>query len=871
MNIAHFTKRGHVLKAFGTIIAMGVLTAFLVACELPVETVTPRGTAGLTISETSLSVDENGGTATYTVRLNILPTAPVTVTPTIDDSEVATISDPLTFNTANWSTPQTVTVTGVDNELADMPVRATVITHAVTSRDTAYSGLIGLPILAVRANDDDTPGITLSPDELMLDEGEQGSYTIQLSSQPSNNVVITITSDDRDEATVDITTLTFTPSGETAWNRPKTVTVTAVDDDATVNASVVITHAINTEDTADATYAALRDLDDVEVTVTDDDTPRVRISPTMLTVTETSGENHTATYMVRLNTQPGAEVTITPTIDDSEIATVDPNTERADLQTTLTFTPQNWAAEQPVTVTGVDNAVDDGTSRSATISHTVTGDATYAALEDIDDVAVIVDDDDTAGVTITETGTPAGTALSEGATGSQTGARDSYSLVLTSEPSGSVVITVDNTDTGAVTVDTSAVADIQTTLTFTRDNWSTPQSVTVTPVDDSDARNESVTIGHDITTGAGTDYPDSLSIDDVTVTVDDDDTARVTITQTGTPAGTALSEGATGGQTGASDSYSLVLTSRPSGNVVITVDNPDTGAVTVDTSAVADIQATLTFTRDNWSTPQSVTVTPVDDSDARNESVTIGHDITTGAGTDYPDSLSIDDVTVTVDDDETAGVTITETGTPAGTALSEGATGGQTGASDSYSLVLTSRPSGNVVITVDNPDTGAVTVDTSAVADIQATLTFTRDNWSTPQSVTVTPVDDSDARNESVTIGHDITTGAGTDYPDSLSIDDVTVTVDDDETAGVTITETGTPAGTALSEGATGGQTGASDSYSLVLISRPSGNVVITVDNTDIGAVTADTSTADRRYSDDPDLYTGQLEQPAERYCNSRQ
>ena len=75
--------------------------------------------------------------------------------------------------------------------------------------------------------------------------------------------------------------------------------------------------------------------------------------------------------------------------------------------------------------------------------------------------------------------------------------------------------------------------------------------------------------------------------------------------------------------------------------------------------------------------------------DARNESVTIGHDITTGSGTDYPDSLSIADVRVTVNDDETAGVTITQTGTPARTALTEGSA-----TTDSYSLVLTSRPSG---------------------------------------------------------------------------------------------------------------------------------------------------------------------------------
>ena len=468
-----------------------------------------------------------------------------------------------------------------------------------------------------------------------------------------------------------------------------------------------------------------------------------------------------------LTSRPLGNVVITVDNPDTGAVTVDTSA-IADIQTTLTFTRDNWSTPQSVTVTPVDDA--DARNESVVIEHDITtGSGTdYLTRLSIDDVTVTVDDDDTASVTITQTGIPARTEVTEGSA-----ATDSYSLVLTSRPSGNVVITVDNPDTGAITVDTSTAADIQTTLTFTQANWSTPQSVTVTPVDDADARNEMVAIKHDITSTADAhDYPTRLSIPNLTIMVTDDDTAGVTITETGTPARTEVTEGSA-----ATDSYSLVLTSRPSGNVVITVDNPDTGAVTVDTSAIADIQTTLTFTRDNWSTPQSVTVTPVDDADARNEMVAIKHDITSTADAhDYPTRLSIPNLTIMVTDDDTAGVTITETGTPARTEVIEGSA-----TTDSYTLVLTSRPSGNVVITVDNPDTGAVTVDTSTAADIQTTLTFTRDNWNTPQSVTVTPVDDADARDETVAIGHDITTGSGTDYPDRLSIPDLTVTVDDDE------------------------------------------------------------------------------------------
>ena len=78
---------------------------------------------------------------------------------------------------------------------------------------------------------------------------------------------------------------------------------------------------------------------------------------------------------------------------------------------------------------------------------------------------------------------------------------------------------------------------------------------------------------------------------------------------------------------GASDTYTVVLGTQPSGTVVITVTNPDSGALTVTPS-------TRTFTTSNWNTPQTVTVRPVNDADADSESVTITHAIDTDATAD---------------------------------------------------------------------------------------------------------------------------------------------------------------------------------------------------------------------------------------------
>ena len=67
-----------------------------------------------------LTTTEAGGTATFTVVLTAQPTADVTIGLSSSDTTEGTVSPAsLTFTGANWNTPQTVTVTGVDDLLAD--------------------------------------------------------------------------------------------------------------------------------------------------------------------------------------------------------------------------------------------------------------------------------------------------------------------------------------------------------------------------------------------------------------------------------------------------------------------------------------------------------------------------------------------------------------------------------------------------------------------------------------------------------------------------------------------------------------------------------------------------------------------------------
>ena len=606
-----------------------------------------------------------------------------------------------------------MTVTAVDD--TDANDEDVDVSHRAASTDDAVYNLAG-DVVTVTVDDDDTAGVSVVPEtSLRVDEGgADGSYTVVLASEPSGNVTVTATSGNTGAVTVSPTSLTFTTGN---WATAQTVTVTAVDDTDANDEDVDVSHRAASTDSAYNNLAG----DVVRVTVDDDDTAGVTVVPeTSLRVDEGGADG---SYTVVLASEPSGNVTVTATSGDLDAVTVSP--------TSLTFTTGNWATAQTVTVTAVDDT--DANDEDVDVSHRAAStDSAYNNLAG-DVVTVTVDDDDTAGVTVVP---ETSLRVDEG------GADGSYTVVLASEPSGNVTVTATSGDLDAVTVSPMS-------LTFTTGNWATAQTVTVTAVDDTDANDEDVDVSH---RAASTDSAyNNLAGDVVTVTVDDDDTAGVTVVP---ETSLRVDEG------GADGSYTVVLASEPSGNVTVTATSGDLDAVTVSPMS-------LTFTTGNWATAQTVTVTAVDDTDANDEDVDVSH---RAASTDSAyNNLAGDVVTVTVDDDDTAGVTVVP---ETSLRVDEG------GADGSYTVVLASEPSGNVTVTATSGNTGAVTVSPTS-------LTFTTGNWATAQTVTVTAVDDTDANDEDVDVSHRATS---TDSAyNNLTGDVVTVTVDDDDTAGVTI------------------------------------------------------------------------------------
>jgi uncharacterized protein YaiI (UPF0178 family) len=127
----------------------------------------------------------------------------VTITLTEDPSQV-TVGADLLFTPVNWMTPQTVTVTAVDDTVVETTPHGTVIAHGISSADGQYTALAPLPDTTVDITDNDVPGVTVSPLDTSATEdvGDTASYEVVLDSspRPGESVTVTVVPDGPDAA-----------------------------------------------------------------------------------------------------------------------------------------------------------------------------------------------------------------------------------------------------------------------------------------------------------------------------------------------------------------------------------------------------------------------------------------------------------------------------------------------------------------------------------------------------------------------------------------------------------------------------------------------------------------------------------------------
>jgi hypothetical protein len=121
---------------------------------------TPAGSLVLNPA-TSLTAVEDGGQATFTVRLGSAPTADVVVPISSNNVRIGNVAPAtLTFTAQNWQTPQTVTVTGSSNCVADGSHTFQVGVGKGSSLDPNYIDVQATPMNVTITDNDRTTATT---------------------------------------------------------------------------------------------------------------------------------------------------------------------------------------------------------------------------------------------------------------------------------------------------------------------------------------------------------------------------------------------------------------------------------------------------------------------------------------------------------------------------------------------------------------------------------------------------------------------------------------------------------------------------------------------------------------------------------------
>ncbi len=716
-------------------------------------TVTDDDTPDLVLSERSLTINE-GEHTTYTVKLAIVPTGNVTVTiGGTSGTDLTLDKDELTFDTNTWNSPQTVRVTADTDP--DGTNDSETLTHTASGGD--YGSLN--KDLPVTVTDKDAPNLLLTPGSLAIDEGDNRTYTVKLTTLPTGDVTVTIGGTAGTDLDLDKTTLTFTT---TTWNSPQTVRVTVGQDDDGAEDTATLTHRAS-----NGGYGGVNK--DLPVTVTDPDPVGLVLAPESLGINEGGNE----TYTVKLATQPTGRVTVTV----GGTAGTDLSLNRS----SVTFTTTTWNSPQTVRVTARTDP--DNINDSETLTHRASG-ADYGSVSK--DLPVTVTDKDVPNL-----------FLSPGSLTIDEENNRTYTVKLATQPTGNVTVTIGGTSGTDLTLDKDE-------LTFDTNTWNSPQTVRVTADQDPDGANDSETLTHRASGGGygsvskdlpvtvtDNDTPDlllserSLTINEgenttYTVKLATQPTATVTVTIGGwsgtdlslnnsaltftrttwnspqtvrvtadtDPDGTndsgTLTHTASGGDygslnkglpvtvtdkdapnllltptsltidEGSNETYTVKLATLPSADVTVTIRIPSGTDLSLD-------KKTLTFTTNTWSSPQTVIVTAGQDPDGANDTATLTH---TASGGDYGSVRA--DLSVTVTDNDPVGMVLS----PVLLEVNEGE-------SATYTVKLETQPTGNVTVTIGGwPGTDLSLNRTS--------VTFTRSTWNSPQTVRVTARTDAD-------------------------------------------------------------------------------------------------------------------------------
>ncbi len=513
---------------------------------------------GVSVSPTVLSVIE-GNMTSYRVWLNTQPSADVSIVMSNNNTiEVGLTLSTLSFTPDNWSDPQVVGVLGLDD--ANNKNGVATISHVVSGGD--YEGLSADEVIVNTIDLDLANALISNVSGSTSEAGGVATFSIQLETQPSADVVVDLSSSDIGEGVVSPAQVIFTPD---TWNDNKIITITGVDDDID-DGDIGYTIAV-VFNSQDVDYHQRHNVD-LSVINTDNDTAELIVNR----IDGFTGEDgDSGSLEVKLTTEPVAAVVLAISSDDISEGVVTPDN--------LNFDITNWNIWQSITISGVDDSIDDGDiNYQVLIDPSASIDAKYQILGVHTESMLNRDNDATPGVTVTET---------SGNT-DEDGGFFTFGVRLNTVPIADVVINLSSSDTSE-----GLVAPIQ--LTFTPSNWQNTQTVRVDGVDDSIVDGDqaySIVTSNTISTDPI--YMGLVVADVAMVNADNDVVATIG------PVSGDTSE------SGASVQFSIVLTAQPSSEVTIPLSSSDASEGEVSPSLVV-------FDTFNWNIPQTITINGIDD------------------------------------------------------------------------------------------------------------------------------------------------------------------------------------------------------------------------------------------------------------------
>ncbi|KAK3604149.1 hypothetical protein CHS0354_001956 [Potamilus streckersoni] len=509
--------------------------------------------------------------------------------------------------------------------------------------------------------------------EVISENGDEVSFTLKLSRVPTATsgtpyVNVTVSVSDSNEATVNGGSTAVLAFNTSSWNTAQTVRIRGKDDAAADGSKDVrVRFSIATNDNGfNKIYVP-----DIPLTNFDNDTPNIVYTDITGLADENGGQ---ASF--KFGFKPCAVC-----------------------GWVYTFTPQNWAGLQTVTVTGLDDSLVDGITEYFVRFALSSSDSVFDGIT-VDSVKAFTIDNDRPDLIIS---TP--DAVHEYGTVSE------ISVRLASPPSGTVEIAAASSNTGKGILN-------KPLLTFNQTNWNSGQKVTVTGVNNSITDGD-VTYPIRFSYAGGTDGTgySLIGTKSVNITTMDDDFPGFQVSA-------AAPDDKTTTESGEQASFNFRALGTPNGTVRVKFTVSD------DTEAAAP--ADVIITPENAGSVHTVFITGKDDNVRDGDipyTVSMSVDPASGDTTGYKNLQPAVISGFTNTDNDSAGVTVT--------AVQGGIS--ENGNQAVFSVGLRTEPASDVTVTLASAQLN------SEIALSAEALTFTPSSYGLRQ-VTVTGLPDQPVR-----------------------------------------------------------------------------------------------------------------------------